>query len=277
MAFIQINMLAQSLMRTVPVNVIIPVDRLAVPGLPQHGDKPYKTLYLLNGVFGNQMDWALGTSICRYAEEHDIAVVMPAGENANYLDHADRFTYYSNFIGKELVDFTRRLFPLSDQREDTYIGGLSMGGYGAMRNGLKYHDTFGAIVALSGAFITQEAVNRKENSLNPLESRAFAEAYFGDLDTLQESDRNPKYLVEELLREGARIPEIYMACGLQDSFLANNNDMAEFLRQKGIPITYETAPGAHEWTFWDRFIEKALDWLPTEAIGQGINSGNVGI
>lgn len=277
MAFIQMNIFSASLMRTVPVNVILPIDKMAIPGMPVRGDKPYKTLYLLHGLLGNYEDWVTGTSILRYAEENDIAVVMPSGDNANYIDHPAGMNFYGNFIGKELVELTRKMFPLSHQREDTYIGGLSMGGYGALRNGLKYHDTFGAVVALSSALIVDDAPNRKPGEMNPLLSREFAEATFGDLSTLLESDRNPKYLVEQMCREGVKFPEIYMACGEDDSLLENNNDFAEFLRSHNVNVTYEVGAGNHEWDFWDRYIKKGIQWLPVEKTGLGMNSGNVGI
>ena len=126
MAFIQMNLLSKCLMRTVPVNVILPADKLVFPGMPEREDKPYKTLYLLHGIFGNHMDWGTGTRIQRYAEENDLAVVMPAGENAFYVDRADANDFYGEFVGRELVELTRKMFPLSDKREDTFIGGLWM-------------------------------------------------------------------------------------------------------------------------------------------------------
>ena len=73
------------------------------------------------------------------------------------------------------------------------------------------------------------------------------------------------------------IPEIYMACGDQDHLLTVNQEMAEFLRGQGVKVTFEVGPGNHEWDFWDAYIKKAIDWLPTEKNGLGINSGNVGI
>lgn len=276
MAFLQVNLLASSLMRTVPVNVILPVDKLAVPGTKAH-QGPYKTLYLLHGVFGSYIDWVTGTRIMRYAEEHDLAVVMPSGDNANYLDHPAGVNLYGNYIGSELVELTRKMFPLSHKREDTFIGGLSMGGYGALRNGLKYHDTFGGIVALSSALLADHAPQRTNDSLNPLERRDFAEATFGDLDTLLESDRNPKWLVEKLCKEGKEFPHIYMACGDQDPLKSTNDDFSAFLTAQGVTHTYEIGPGAHEWDFWDTYIRKGIEWLPTEYSGLGTNSGNVGI
>lgn len=277
MAFIQMNLLSQTLMRTVPVNVILPADKMTFPGMPEREDKPYKTLYLLHGVFGNYTDWVCGTRIQRYAEENDLVVVMPSGDNAFYVDQIAGHNLYGEFVGRELVELTRKMFPLSKKREDTFIGGLSMGGYGALRNGLKYSDTFGYIVALSGALIIEEIVKRTKDDVFFLESKSYAEACFGDLTKLLESDKNPKYLVKQLKDEGKELPKVYMACGDADGLLPANQDMDRFLREQGVEITFETGAGGHEWDFWDTYIKKAIAWLPTEKNGLGINSGNVGI
>ena len=275
MALIQMNFLSKELMRTVPVNVIVPADKITFPGMPVREDKPYKTLYLLHGIFGNYTDWVNGTRIQRFAEENDLVVVMPSGDNAFYVDQPAAMNNYGEFIGRELVEITRKIFPLSRKREDTYIGGLSMGGYGAMRNGLKYHETFGAIVALSSALIVEGLPNRTNDTPNPIERRDYAEAMFGNLDEVLTSDKNPKYLVEQLKKENAQFPAIYMACGQDDFLLGANKDFARFLEDNGVEATFEIGPGSHEWDFWDTYIKKAMDWLPLERSGAGINSGNV--
>lgn len=277
MAFIQMNLMSKSLMRTVPVNVILPVDKLTFPGMPEREETPYKTLYLLHGVLGNYTDWVCGSRIQRYAEENNLAVVMPSGDNAFYVDQPNANNFYGKFIGEELVELTRKMFPLSRKREDTFIGGLSMGGYGALRNGLKYSDTFGCIAVLSGAILVEEMAARTEDGALFIESKAYAEACFGDLGKLLDSDKNPKWLVKELKKAGKALPKIYMACGDKDSLLPVNKDMAAFLKGQGADVTFEVGPGAHEWDFWDAYIKKTIDWLPTEAGGLGINSGNVGI
>lgn len=275
MAFIQMNLLSKELMRTVPVNVIIPADKMTFPGMPVREDKPYKTLYLLHGIFGNYTDWVNGTRLQRFAEENDLAVVMPSGDNAFYVDQPAGMNHYGEFIGRELVELTRKIFPLSHEREDTYIGGLSMGGYGAIRNGLKYHDTFGAIVALSSALIIEGLQDRTNDTLNPIERRDYAEAVFGNLDEVLTSDKNPRYLVEQLKKENAQFPAIYMACGQDDSLLDANKKFAKFLEDNDVKATFEVGPGSHEWDFWDTYIKKAMDWLPLEKGSVGINSGNV--
>lgn len=277
MAFLQVNLLSQCLMRTVPVNVILPVDKMTYPGTPKREDKPYKTLYLLHGIFGNYTDWVCGTRIQRFAEENDLAVVMPSGDNAFYVDQPAAHNFYGEFIGRELVELTRKMFPLSHRREDTFIGGLSMGGYGAMRNGLKYADTFGYIVSLSGALHMEEIAAYTDNDGIFMRTRQYAEACFGDLDKLLGGDKDPKYLVRQRKAAKLPLPEIYIACGDKDSLLEANRDMAEFLRKQGVKVTFEVGPGAHEWDFWDTYIRKAIEWLPTEKNGLGINSGNIGV
>lgn len=277
MALIQVNLLSQSLMRTVPVNVVLPVDKMTMPGQTPREEKPYKTLYLLHGVFGSYIDWVTGTRIQRFAEENDLCVIMPSGDNAFYVDQPAANNMYGEFIGKELVELTRKMFPLSRKREDTFIGGLSMGGYGALRNGLKYSDTFGCITALSSACQMEEMASRTTDPGFMLVNKSYAEACFGDLTKLLESDKNPKFLAKNMKAEGKPFPKIFMACGDQDSLLPANKDMAAFLTEQGADVTFEVGSGNHEWDFWDTYIKKAIDWLPTEKNCQGINSGNIGI
>ena len=169
------------------------------------------------------------------------------------------------------------MFPLSHKREDTFLAGFSMGGFGAMRNGLKYRDTFGAILSLSGGFVLDEDIlTPPENPRFQSESREFLHAVYGpDLRAALVSDRNPKYLVETMAAAGEKFPDIYMACGEDDFLLQKNLAFHELLDRCGVPHTFELGPGAHEWDFWDTYIKKALDWLPLEDPLAGRSSGNV--
>lgn len=278
MALIQVNFISKSLMRTVPLNVILPIDKFTFPGIPEKKAEPYKTLYLLHGIFGNYTDWLSGTNIQRWADEKDLAVVMPSGDNMFYVDQKESQNYYGEFIGKEIVDITRKMFPLSHKREDTFIAGLSMGGYGAIRNGLKYHNTYGYIAGLSSALLIDGIENRTNDAPFFAERRDYAEHVFGDLEKVKESDMNPKWLVKKLVEAEAELPKIYLACGTEDSLLETNRAFRDFLQDTGVDMTYEEEPGGHDWDFWNRNIKKVIDWLPlnmdTEA---GMNSGNVGL
>ena len=255
MALIQLNYASAALQRNVPVQVILPVDKKDPDGKLRK-KKKFKTLYLLHGYQGNYMSWVSNTRIQRWAEERDLCVVMPSGDNAFYVDHPATGNNYGEFIGKELVEMTRRMFPLSDKREDTFIGGLSMGGFGAMRNGLKYHNTFGAIISFSGAldlFATWE---------NDPQNITFRDL-FGDYANAVNTDNNPVWLARKLARK-KNLPDIYIACGTEDFLLSHSRDFRDLLVENGYNITYEEGPGSHEWDFWDTYIKKVLDWLPLD-------------
>ena len=274
MAIIEVNFISKCLMRTVTFNAIIPVDKFG-PQAENAEQKPLKTLYLLHGIFGNYTDWVNGTRIQAWAEANDLAVIMPSGENRFYLDDEKSGELYGEFIGKELVEFTRKLFPLSDKREDTFIAGLSMGGYGAIRNGLKYAENFGCVIGLSAALV-HDTWKDADNSAPILTFRRnYYEAIFGEYDKVKGSDKDPKALLLKLKEEGRPVPKMYLCCGTEDDLVTVNRDFRDFLNENGVDLTYVEGPGKHDWVFWETYIKKVLDWLPLNRTGAGINSGNV--
>ncbi len=282
MALIQMNLLSKKLMRTVPVHVILPVDKMIFPGMKARELKPYKTLYLLHGIFGNYTDWLTGTRVQRWAEERDLVVVMPSGDNSFYVDQPGGDRNYGEFIGEELVELTRAMFPLSDKREDTFIAGLSMGGYGAIRNGLKYNETFGCIAGLSSGLVLENALTLAKGASFIIHDRAYFESCFGDLNKALVSDMNPKFLIDQLSeqkksRPSTPVPEIYLACGTEDALIESNRDLHVYLNDHHMHHTYVEDSGAHTWDYWDAHLLQVLDWLPLEASLSGINSGNVRI
>ena len=129
-------------------------------------------------------DWVCGTRIQAWAQDRNLAVVMLSGENKFYVDNPVSNEMYGTFIGKELVDFTRRSFPLSRNREDTYIGGLSMGGFGSIVNGLQNPETFGGGLRLSSALILDKAASMTEYTDFLMDNKGYYESVFGDLGQL---------------------------------------------------------------------------------------------
>lgn len=275
MALIQADFFSKSLMRTVTVNVIIPTDKMVFPGMPVPEKKPLPTLYLLHGIFGNYTDWVTGTRLQAWAQDKGLCVVMPSGDNHFYVDNPEAEQYYGKFIGEDLVQFTRDTFNLSDKREDTFIGGLSMGGYGAIVNGLKYADTFSHIALLSAGMIMERILSSTDDAPMPTHRRGFYQGVFGDLDKLPGSDKDYKALILKLKEEGREIPKIYMCCGTEDFLFEKNCDYRDFLREQGVDLTWEEGPGVHNWVFWDEYIRHVLDWLPLGEAVQGVSSGNV--
>lgn len=284
MALISVDYFSSSLMRTTTLEAILPVDDQGAayatdsamrhaggtleaemraweqaPYPPRKG--PFKTLFLLHGISGNHADWISETRIRNWAESHGIAVVMPSGYNAFYLDQPEVHNYYGRFVGQELVEVARRMFPLSCRREDTFIGGISMGAYGALRNGLKYCETFGAIVSLSSAMI----INNFDQVISSdglfFLSRDFLEHTFGDLSHVRDSDKDPARLAADLVYCDRPRPRIFMTCGDQDPLAEANRMLAGRMRDTGLDVTYDEMHGGHDWDFWNAALPKGLNWL----------------
>ena len=232
MALIQVNYLSNALARTVPVNVILPADKVdSKTHRYARREKPFKTLYLLHGMFGNYTDWCANTRVQRWAEERNLAVVMPSGDNMYYVNSLLPFNDYGAFVGEELPQVMRAMFPLSGAREDTFIAGLSMGGFGALRNGFKYADTFSRIGALSSAITVLDP------TFHPI---AGDKAVFGDLAEAAKTDKNHQVAYAQL-RERVAAGEAF-AQGIFLPFGLTCDDDAAGRRTGGFGSTDGAAP-----------------------------------
>ena len=215
-----------------------------------------KTLYLLHGMSDDEGTWMRRTSIERYAEEKGLAVVMPDGGLGWYTDMYRGLAWFK-FISGELPALCRRFFPiLSDKREDTYIGGNSMGGYGALKCALRAPQTFSKVISLSGAL---DAADTAINNTVPA-TRRYWEDVFGPAEDVSGSE-NDLFAAATALTDPALRPRIYMWCGTEDFLYAQNIRMRDHLRALGYDLMYEESPGDHQWKHWDKKIADALNWL----------------
>ncbi len=263
MAILEAQIFSDSLKRIVPIQVILPVGK-RYPRPEDNGEKgPFKTLYLLHGLRGNYRDWVIYTQIQNLAEDQNLVVVMPSGENSCYVEQLISDNDYGEYVGNELVEITRRMFPLSAAREDTFIGGLSMGGFGALRNGFKYCQNFGYIIALSGALHFFETDLAK-----PIDSIFHEHEVFGNRNEAAVSDKNPRVAFmnakSACVKNGISLPKIYMACGTDDSLLWANRAYRDYLIENGADVTYSEPKGNHNWDFWNDQIPRFLNWLPLD-------------
>lgn len=261
MAVIKISFCSECLSRMVDVTAIIPLETPLMPGMKPEDIKPapdkFKTLYLLHGYSGNQDDWITFSNIRSIAEEHKLAVIMPSGENSFYTDSDTLGNKYGTYIAKELIEFTRKMFPLSNKREDTFIGGLSMGGFGALRLGALYDDTFSKIISLSGAFVTENLQNDNNFYSYMIGNNNYFEQVFGNLNNLQNSENNPIFCV----KKAKNMPEVYMACGCNDFLIKENKSVKKQLENENVKLYYTETDGIHDWSFWNSQIPLAIKWL----------------
>lgn len=240
---------------------VLPVETPPAGGAaPGYGAGPWPTIYLLHGFSGNQNDWLLRSHVETWAMQAGYAVIMPGGGNTIYLDNEETGEQNGQFIGEELLTVTRSLFPLSHKREDTVIGGLSMGGYGALRNGLYYGDTFGAILAMSSALIAEEAAEMAPGSHTDLAPYGYYHHTFGELSQLLGSDKDPRHVAKTRLAAG-NPPRLFLCCGSEDFLLPHNTAFHEYLTGIGYPHTWWAGPGIHDFAFWNQALEESFRWL----------------
>lgn len=244
MASITLSFHSEALERTVPLRALVPLED--APRVPM------PAMYLLHGLYGSEQDWFQYTRVMLWARAKGLAVFCPAGENGFYVNQADTGEAYMRYVGEELPAFTRRLFPLSSRREDTFIAGLSMGGYGALNAGLTYPETFGKVAALSAALRPWKRMDKPQGGC--VQRPTYARALFGQ-------DTEPWNTLTLARQCGARAPELWLSCGAQDDLLEENIALVDGLRQAGIPAHFDQPPGAHNWDFWDREIQRVIDWL----------------
>jgi S-formylglutathione hydrolase FrmB len=238
------------------MNVILPQRTLKDA---QNGAKPkYRTLYLLHGHSDDHTAWQRWTSIERYAEQYNLAVVMPAANLSFYTDMMHGGQYWQ-FISEEVPAVARDLFPLSADRADNFVAGLSMGGYGAFKLALLHPERFAAAASLSGALDIREVVkgHGDPNDETRLEG---IRNIFGDLSKVPGSSHDLFTLAEKVAR-GKLKPKLHQCCGTEDFLYADNIRFRDHLRQLPLDLTYEEGPGEHNWAFWDVMIQKVLAWM----------------
>lgn len=271
MAVLQMDLYSRCLQRNVAVTVILPVDTTEFESQPLPPEQQFPTVYLLHGFYGNTYDWLYKCPMPLLAKKYNVAFVLPSGENHFYVDMPNG-EHYSKFVGEELVEQTRRIFPLSRKREETYLAGMSMGGFGTFLNGFRYANTFGYIVSLSPAVFSSDVLLARVNDTLAsnlqgqdayIRSRPFLESVFGKLEDMDGSDNDIYKLYLEAASSEHGSPKIYLACGTEDAIYPLSIRFRDFLMDNNAPLTFKDGPGVHDWAFWNEYLEDALEtFLP---------------
>ena len=260
MSNIRVEFFSNSLVRPVAFEMYIPNDfRTDIPRPPNpHYDRNCKCVFVLHGYTGWGKGWQ---SIQEFAQKYNLALVFPTAENSFYVDSESTTGKYRTFVGSELVDYIRKTFGLCCRKEDTFISGLSMGGFGALHVGLSYPDRFSKIIALSSALIVHQISGMKPGESSRVANYYYYRNCFGDLDTILQSDNNPETLVKKLIDQGKEIPKIYLACGTEDFLLEHNRQFQKFLQEHNVNAEYIESSGGHDMMFWNEYFEKGFEWL----------------
>ena len=219
--------------------------------LPDAGEPPFATFYLLHGLSDDYTIWLRRTSIERYAQQYPLIIVMPDGYRGFYTDN-DAGPAYATYIAEELIATIERTFPAKRDRASRGVGGLSMGGYGALRLALGYPHLFAAATSHSGAVMHGSRPHpRPGGALQPAEFHRI----FGDDPT--GTDHDVLALAQRCQSRGT-LPHIRIDCGTEDDLIADNRELHRKLEALKVPHEYEEFPGRHDWAYWDQHVQEAL-------------------
>ncbi len=239
MAFATINYHSRSLDKASSFNIVFPDD----PATP----RPWSVLYLLHGLSDDHTIWMRHTSIERYVAGLPLVVVMPDGGRGWYTNAAQGLAYEDDLI-KDVIGLVDRTFPVKAERSGRAIGGLSMGGYGAVKLGLKHPETFASVNSHSGA-LTAFRDPKLIKKLNPQVDWIFGK-------TPQDGPEDPFAFLSRI--DHGRIPALRIDCGTDDFLLEQNREFHRHLESMHVPHEYLEFAGDHNWAYWDLHIQDAI-------------------
>jgi S-formylglutathione hydrolase FrmB len=248
-ALIRCDFFSDALEVGTAMTVVVPQTTTAQIGVEQTAtDAELPVLYLLHGLSDDNSAWLRYSSVERYAAERGVAVVMPQVDRSFYADVPGGGRYWT-FLTDELPHVVRSFFRFSTRREDTFVGGLSMGGYGALKWALRQPDRFAAAVSLSGAL---DVVELSRGERKPVFDRAFGGTPGPDDDLFALLER----------ADASGVPLLYVGCGTDDELHGSNARFVTEARKRGLDVQVDDRPGGHEWALWDAMLPDVLAWLP---------------
>lgn len=272
MALIHCDFFSEALGMGSSMKVILPQPRggAANPGEAEGvpgeipgagGEHGFPTLWLLHGLSDDHSAWTRRTSIERYVSEMNLAVVMPSVDRSYYADMA-RGGRYWEFVSEELPRVCRQMFRLSARREDNFVAGLSMGGYGAFKLALNFPERYAAAASLSGALdpggLLDEIPDRAHEWQN----------IFGDPPRVAGTAADLFGKSEALMRDEYKDLPLYACCGTSDFIYHHSNKFRDHAERLGLNFVYEEHESRdHEWGYWDQQIRRVLEWLPLKKTG----------
>jgi len=233
---------------TVGFNLILPRDYAA-------STRRYPVLYLLHGYTDHYPAWVSYTNLTQYARKYEEIIVTPEGDNGFYTNsYADSKLAWEDFLILDLIPYVDGHYRTVASRRGRAIAGLSMGGYGALKLGLKYPQMFSAVASLSGA--TAAARWRDHYGLEDLDFKKLIDEVYGPKDNPGRAENDPFELITKLPAD--QRPQLYLAIGSSDFLLEENREFVRLLADLKVTYEYREVFGKHEWPVWDKQIQEVL-------------------
>lgn len=233
------------------------------PNTPVAG-QPLPVCYLLHGVSGNCDDMIDNTMLNVFAQKYNCVFVMPEVGRSFYADMAFGQKYFT-YVADELPQLCQSVFNISAKWEDTFVCGLSMGGYGALKCALARPERYAACAALSPGmlFLKDFFAELRDNAGDNKFVQMYGEQFVQDLRSAFGAQFDWSEDIE-LLSLAAKLdgskhtPRIYMTCGTEDELFGLNEPFAQQMQDMPLDYTFEPTAGKHDWLFFNAALERAL-------------------
>lgn len=257
---VTMNFFSEVLGMNSAMHVILP-DKYDHAGQPSGRKDPYPVLYLFHGGGDNHTKWLRFTAIERYAEKAKIAVVMPTTLQGWYTDMKEGYNFFT-FLNEELPKIIHRDFPkISTRPEDTFVAGLSMGGMGALKWAFVNPERVSAVASLCSSIDMKVSMGRAMKASGG-ELTGKMKHIWGSPEAIDQTVDDIPWLIDQAIKSGKKLPPVYIAAGMEDFTYECNTKFVKDYADK-LDITHcLTEHGTHEWSFWDRQIERVIEWLP---------------
>lgn len=242
--------------KTLPYQVALP-SSYAAEGKGQMAR--YPVIYLLHGFTGHYDNWLSRTKLKEYAADYNFIIVTIEGNNGWYTDSATVPTdKYESYVIQELIPDVQSHYRTIESREGRAIAGLSMGGYGALKFGVKYPQMFAFAASFSGALDAAVWTESDLKNFGTELPRSIMET-FGPADNPAHAANDLTKLVTEFPAERLKeLPYLYLDCGTEDGLLIFSRNLSGLFVKRKIPHEFRQLPGIHNWVYWDAQVREAL-------------------
>lgn len=245
---------SKSMAREMPYRVVLPA------GYENSNEKTfYPVVYLLHGLTGHFDNWTDKTKLGEYARNYNYIIVTPEGNNGWYSDSATAPNdKYESYIVEELMPEIEKKFRAKKERTSRAVAGLSMGGYGSIKFGLKYPEKFTLVGSFSGALQAASLTDKLLGSGWKTLTDSIMSVYGAENSPTRVANDIFRIVREMPAEKNKNLPFIYLDCGTEDGLIGTNREFSGLLLEKKIPHEFRELPGVHNWVFWNSQVEEFL-------------------
>ncbi|SDZ75818.1 S-formylglutathione hydrolase FrmB [Lachnospiraceae bacterium NK3A20] len=271
MAYLRIDYDSEAMLEKTGVSVIIPENKWGYSLADRPADYKYPVVWLLCGGGFDYTDWQRYSAVELFAAQHGVVIVMPGISYAAYCDTAEGDYKYWTQISRELPEYLRKLLPLSEKREDNFVAGFSMGGYGAFKWAMQAPQMFAACGTFAGpiGIIPRQPIPSDERLGQPCVRDDFCEPQFrtlwasiGSAAKRRNTPDDNLYMLEQHLKKKRDLPKFYIAIGSEDPTHDEGYAVMDQMRDMGLEFKDIRDHGGHDWEYCNRHIEDFLNWIP---------------